>query len=112
MSIAILKYEYHPVQDGVVKPYKFHYINEILYFSIKIQEEYFEISEPRFPGDERERIYSTKLVKKYFKILSKKVEDDLKVALSSLEPVELIYQKNEDPNAFVLIDIRILGFDE
>jgi hypothetical protein len=77
-----------------------------------MEEEDFEISEPRFPGDDRERSYFTKLVDKFFKIVSKKVEDDLKMALSNLEPVEFIYQKSEDPNAFVLMDIRIIGFDE
>jgi len=73
-----------------------------------MEEEDFEISEPRFPGDDRKRRYFTKLVDKFFKIVSKKVEDDLKMALSNLEPVELIYQKNEDPNAFELVEIRIL----
>jgi hypothetical protein len=83
-------------------------LKESTYFSIKMEEEDFEISEPRFPGDDREIKYFTKLVDKFFKIVSKKVEDDLKLALSNLEPVELIYQKSEDPNAFELVDVIIL----
>jgi hypothetical protein len=83
-------------------------LKESTYFSIKMEEEDFEISEPRFPGDDRERRYFIKLVDKFFKIVSKKVEDDLKLALSNLEPVELIYQKSEDPNAFELVDVIIL----
>lgn len=109
MSTSLLKYEFHPVMHGIAKPFKFHYLKESTYFSIKIEEEDFEISEPRFPGDDRKRRYFTKLVDKYFKIVSKKVEDDLKLALSNLEPVELIYQKSEDPNAFDLVDVRILA---
>lgn len=108
MSTSLLKYEFHPVIHGIAKPFKFHYLKESTYFSIKMEEEDFENSEPMFPGDDRERRYFTKLVDKYFKILSKGVEDDLKLALSNLEPVELIYQKIDDPNAFELVDVRIL----
>ena len=85
MSTSLLKYEFHPVMHGIAKPFKFHYLKENTYFSIKMEEEDFEISEPRFPGDDRERRSFTKLVDKYFKIVSKKVEDNLNIAVLLLQ---------------------------
>jgi hypothetical protein len=106
MKIPLLKFKFHPVIYGKPQPYKFHNLPKSTYFSIKITEHYIEIEEPRFPGDDRERIEMTKLVDKYFKIESKELEADLKFALNNLKPIELIYKKSEDPNAFDLVDFR------